>query len=48
MGGQRARSNKITVDGLDNNDPVMGAVRATFSQEATREFQVLVNSLELR
>src|SRR5215510_13752200 len=44
LGGQRARSNNITVDGLDNNDPVMGAVRATFSQEATREFQVLVNS----
>jgi len=42
--GQRGRSNNITVDGLDNNDPVMGAVRATFSQDAVREFQVLVNS----
>ncbi len=42
--GQRARSNNITVDGLDNNDPVLGAVRATFSQEAVREFQVLANS----
>jgi hypothetical protein len=42
--GQRGRSNNVTVDGLDNNDPVMGAVRATFSQEAVREFQVLVDS----
>jgi len=42
--GQRGRSNNITVDGLDNNDPVVGAVRATFSQEAVREFQVLTNS----
>jgi hypothetical protein len=42
--GQRARSNNITVDGLDNNDASLGAVRATFSQEAVREFQVLTNS----
>lgn len=42
--GQRARSNNITVDGLDNNDTVVGSVRATFSQEAVREFQVLTNS----
>jgi hypothetical protein len=42
--GQRARSNNIMVDGLDNNDMVVGAVRASFSQEAVREFQVLTNS----
>jgi len=42
--GQRARSNNIMVDGLDNNDAVVGAVRAVFSQEAIREFQVLTNS----
>ena len=42
--GQRARSNNITVDGLDNNDAAVGSVRATFSQEAVREFQVLTNS----
>ena len=42
--GQRARSNNITVDGLNNNDAVLGSVRATFSQEAVREFQVLTNS----
>ena len=44
FGGQRARSNNITVDGLDNNDVFMGAVRATFSQEAVQEFQVIANS----
>jgi hypothetical protein len=42
--GQRARSNNIMVDGLDNNDPVVGSVRAVFSQEAVREFQVITNS----
>jgi hypothetical protein len=42
--GQRARSNNVMVDGLDNNDQVVGAVRSTFSQEAVREFQVLTNS----
>jgi hypothetical protein len=44
FGGQRARSNNIMVDGYDNNDGVVGAVRAFFSQEAVREFQVLTNS----
>jgi hypothetical protein len=42
--GQRGRSNNVMVDGLDNNDPTVGSVRATFSQEAVREFQVLTNS----
>ena len=42
--GQRPRSNNITVDGLDNNDATVGSVRATFSQEAIREFQVLTSS----
>ena len=42
--GQRARSNNITVDGVDNNDQSVGSVRAIFSQEAVREFQVLTNS----
>src|SRR5213075_1047867 len=27
FGGQRARSNNIMVDGVDNNDPIVGAVR---------------------
>jgi hypothetical protein len=42
--GQRARSNNVMVDGLDNNDAALGSVRAVFSQEAVREFQVLTNS----
>jgi len=44
FGGQSARSNNITVDGFDNNDETIGGVRATFSQEAVREFQVLTQS----
>lgn len=44
FGGQRARSNNLTVDGLDNNDATIGGVRATFSQEAVREFQVVSGS----
>ena len=42
--GQSARSNNITVDGLDNNDDSTGGVRAVFSQDAVREFQVIVHS----
>jgi hypothetical protein len=43
LGGQRARSNNVTVDGLDNNDETVGSVRAMFSQDAVQEFQVLAN-----
>ena len=42
--GQRPRSNNVMVDGLDNNSALVGSIRATFSQEAVREFQVLTNS----
>ncbi|MES1254931.1 MAG: TonB-dependent receptor [Acidobacteriota bacterium] len=42
--GQRARSNNITIDGLDNNDETVGSVRAAFSQEAVKEFQVLTTA----
>jgi hypothetical protein len=42
--GQRGRANSILVDGLDNNDSAVGGVRAVFSQEAVREFQVLTSS----
>lgn len=41
--GQRGRSNNMMVDGLDNNDQESGGVRAPFSQEAVREFEVLTN-----
>lgn len=42
--GQSARSNNITIDGLENNDLGPGSVRATFSQEAVQEFQVVSDS----
>ena len=43
-GGQRARSNNITIDGADNNDNSVNSVRGTVSQEAVQEFQVVTNS----
>lgn len=42
--GQNARFNNVTIDGLDNNEGVSGAARATFSQEAVQEFQVVSDS----
>jgi Carboxypeptidase regulatory-like domain/TonB dependent receptor-like, beta-barrel len=41
FGGQRGRSNNISVDGTDANDNSVGGVRATVSQEAVQEFQVI-------
>ncbi len=42
--GQSARQNIINVDGLDNNDYSSGTVRATFSQEAVQEYQIISDS----
>jgi len=42
--GQRARSNNVLVDGLDNNDNDVGGVRSVIPQEAIGEFQVLTSS----
>lgn len=42
--GQSARFNNFTIDGVDNNDFISGAVRQTFSQEAVQEFQVVSNN----
>jgi len=42
--GQSARANNVMVDGFDNNDATVGGVRALFSQDAVREFQVLTDS----
>lgn len=42
--GTNARQNNITIDGVDNNDASSGAVRATFSQDAVKEFKVISNS----
>lgn len=44
FGGQRARSNQVSVDGADATDNSTNGVRGTVSQEAVQEFQVVTNS----
>jgi Carboxypeptidase regulatory-like domain/TonB dependent receptor len=44
FGGQRGRSNNISVDGTDANDNSVNGVRATVSQEAVQEFQVITSN----
>ena len=44
VGGQRGRSNEISVDGADAIDSSVNGVRATVSQEGVQEFQVITNS----
>ena len=38
--GQGGRANSVTIDGVDNNDNAVAAVRSTMSQEAIQEFQI--------
>lgn len=38
--GQNGRSNNVSIDGVDNNDDAVAAVRSTLSQEAIQEFQI--------
>ncbi len=38
--GQNGRSNSVSIDGVDNNDNAVAAVRSTISQEAVQEFQI--------
>ena len=45
FGGLRARSNNVTIDGLDNNDEYVGASRTELSLETVREFQVVNTGL---
>jgi hypothetical protein len=45
FGGLRARSNNLSIDGLDNNDEFTGASRTELSLEIVREFQVVNNGL---
>ena len=45
FGGLRARSNTISIDGLDNNDEYTGASRLELSPEIVQEFQVVQNGL---
>ena len=44
LGGQRGRSNEISVDGADAIDSSVNGVRATVSQEGVQEFQVISSS----
>ena len=39
--GQRARSNEVSVDGADAVDNSVNGIRATVSQEAVQEFQIM-------
>jgi Carboxypeptidase regulatory-like domain len=41
FGGQRARSNLVSVDGADAVDNSINGIRATVSQEAVQEFQLI-------
>lgn len=43
FGGLRARSNAISIDGLDNTDETTGAARIALSPEIIREFQIVNN-----
>src|SRR6059036_2580225 len=43
VGGQRARSNLVNVDGADAVDNSTNGVRSTVSQEAVQEFQLITN-----
>jgi Carboxypeptidase regulatory-like domain/TonB dependent receptor/TonB-dependent Receptor Plug Domain len=45
FGGLRARSNNVSIDGLDNNDEFTGSSRTELSPEIVREFQVVNNGL---
>jgi hypothetical protein len=41
FGGQRSRSNEVSVDGADAVDNSINGIRATVSQEAVQEFQLI-------
>ncbi len=43
IGGQRARSNEVSVDGADAVDNSVNGVRSTVSQEAVQEFQLITS-----
>ncbi|MBZ5662339.1 MAG: TonB-dependent receptor [Acidobacteriia bacterium] len=45
FGGLRARSNNVSIDGLDNNDEYTGSGRTELSPEIVQEFQVVNNGL---
>jgi hypothetical protein len=44
IGGARGRSNGVTVDGADAVDNSVNGIRATVSQEAVEEFQIVMSN----
>jgi hypothetical protein len=44
MGGSRGRANGVTVDGADAVDNTINGIRATVSQEAVEQFQVILGN----
>jgi hypothetical protein len=44
FGGQRARSNEVSVDGADAVDSSVNGIRSTVSQEDVQEFQLILSS----
>jgi len=44
IGGQRARSNQVSVDGADYVDNSINSIRSTVSQEAVQEFQLIIGN----
>jgi hypothetical protein len=44
IGGARARSNMVSVDGADAVDNSINGIRATVSQEAVQEFQMVMSN----
>jgi hypothetical protein len=44
VGGQRGRSNQVNVDGADAVDNSINGIRATVSQEAVQEFQLILSN----
>jgi len=43
FGGTNARSNSINIDGADSGEYLSGGARATVSQDAVQEFQIITN-----
>ncbi|MGH7838956.1 MAG: carboxypeptidase regulatory-like domain-containing protein, partial [Candidatus Binataceae bacterium] len=44
IGGARARSNMVSVDGADAGDNSVDGIRSTVSQEAVQEFQLILSN----
>ena len=44
FGGQRARSNQVSVDGADAGDNSTNGIRSTVSQEDVQEFQLVISN----